>query len=119
MNMKNIENIKEKMKNLKDIIMDNFILCLMIIGIWLTLMGLFVFVKIYVANLSPNVIIITPFQQKIWDLITGGVQFILTLVYIFGGLYVWYRVIRLYFWRRMKKSGQYENEEDDIIIKDD
>ncbi|MHA1269235.1 MAG: hypothetical protein ACTSPY_05555 [Candidatus Helarchaeota archaeon] len=104
----NIKNHKEK-------IIDNLYLVLIIVGIWLTLIGLFIFVKIYVTNLTPNVIIITPIAEKFWDFITAGVQFLLTVVYILGGLYFWYRVIKLYFWKRMKKSGQFEDEKNNII----
>ncbi|MHA1788935.1 MAG: hypothetical protein ACTSXT_06865 [Candidatus Helarchaeota archaeon] len=103
---------------IKDELSENFYLLIMITGIWITLICLFLFIKIYVTNLTPNVTIVTPIAEKFWDLITAAVQFLLALVYIVGGLYIWYKIIKIYFWRRMKKSGQVKEEKNDIIIEE-
>ena len=101
-------------KKIVDRILENIYLLIIIIGIWLTLIGLFIFIKIYIVPLAP----ISPLSGNLWDLITSGVQFFLTVVYCLGGLYVWYRIIKMYFWRKMEKSGQIKEETAKIIDKE-
>jgi type II secretory pathway component PulF len=85
----------------------------MMTGIWLTLIVLFVFIKIYVVPLAP----ISPLSGYLWDLITAGVQVLITGFYCLGALYVWFRLIKTYFWRKMKKSTQVENEKEKMTNK--
>lgn len=106
-------DIKNILKKLLKMIYDNFYLLLMMTGIWLTLIVLFVFIKIYVVPLAP----ISPLSGYLWDLITAGVQALIAVFYCLGALYIWFRLIKTYFWRRMKKSGQVENNEDKVINK--
>ncbi|MBD3227466.1 MAG: hypothetical protein GF329_04685 [Candidatus Lokiarchaeota archaeon] len=107
-----MKNIIEKIKKSYKKFLDNLFLILIITGIWLTLIGLFVFVKIYVVPLTP----ISPLSGRWWNLITSGVQVLLTVFYCIGGLYVWYRIIKTYFWRIMRKSSQTEEKPKDVII---
>lgn len=61
------------------------------------------FLKVYVGPLTPISSIYNYLDPSLVNLLTGMVQVLLAAGYFAIWLYLWYRLIRMYFWRTIKK----------------
>ena len=96
-------SIKEKLKTFLTDLRRNLGLLVIISIIWLMLLFGILFFKIYVGPLQPIPSIYNYFDSTLVNLITGAVQVLLAGSYVLIWLYLWYRMIRMYFWRTVKK----------------
>ncbi len=95
--------IKEKLKIFLTDLRRNLGLLVIISIIWLMLLFGILFFKIYVGPLEPIPSIYNYFDSTFVNLMTGTVQVLLAGSYVLIWLYLWYKLIQMYFWRTIKK----------------
>lgn len=77
---------------------------LFIIGIiWILLILGILFLKIYVGNLTPIPEFANNFSPYFVSFVTGVVKVGIAGIYVLIWLYIWHRMVRMYFWRTAKK----------------
>lgn len=98
-----ISGIKEKLKIFLSDIRKNLGLLIIITIIWVMLIFGIVFLKVYVGPLQPISTLSNYLDPVLVNLLTQVVQALLGGSYVLIWLYLWYRMVRMYFWRTMKK----------------
>jgi hypothetical protein len=96
--------IKNKLKILLSDLRRHLGLIFIITFIWILLLIGIVFLAIYVGPLEAGSIIYT-YIHEVWfiDLMTGVVQVGMAGTYVLVWLYIWQRMVRMYFWRTIEK----------------
>ena len=107
-----INNIKAFLKDLR----RHLGILIIIFLIWILLLIGFFFLKVYLGPLQPDanfVLFLTGLgiPMSIIDLLTGMVQIFIAAIYILMWLYLWHRLIRMYFWRTAMKYNPPLNNE--------
>ncbi|MHA1132435.1 MAG: hypothetical protein ACTSQQ_16730, partial [Candidatus Helarchaeota archaeon] len=105
-----IAKIIEKLKQFFSDLKRNRELLVIITIIWLMLLFGILFLKIYVGPLQP-ISSLPGILEQLWpghgqllsNLFTSIIQVMLAVSYVGIWLYLWYRMIRMYFWRTIKK----------------
>ena len=110
-----VSDLKEKLKLLLSDLRRNLGLLIIITIIWVMLLFGIVFLKVYVGPLAPISTIYSYLDANLVNLLTAGVQVLLAASYVGIWLYLWYRLVRMYFWRTVKKYyPPSENESEEL-----
>ncbi|NVM55393.1 MAG: hypothetical protein HWN66_16925 [Candidatus Helarchaeota archaeon] len=104
-----IDDIINKIKVLVSDLKKNFELLVIISVMWLLALIGILFLKVYVGPLKPlpsfeAFLISLGFSQTFVDLLNGMVQVFIAAIYGLLWLYLGHRIVRLYFWRTIKKN---------------
>ncbi|MFX1293967.1 MAG: hypothetical protein ACFFD2_03770 [Promethearchaeota archaeon] len=98
-----ISEIKDKLKTFISDLRNNLGLLVIITLFWIMLIFGILFLKVYVGPLAPHPGIYTYLDPILVDLLTSMVQVLISGSYVLIWLYLLYRLIRMYFWRNIKK----------------
>lgn len=113
-----ISDIVNKVKILLKDLRRHLGILIIIFLIWILLLIGFFFLKVYVGPLQPDtnfVLFLTGLciPMSIINLLTGMVQVFIAAIYVLMWLYLWHRLIRMYFWRTIMKYNPPTNEKSD------
>ncbi|MHA1264813.1 MAG: hypothetical protein ACTSRS_06205 [Candidatus Helarchaeota archaeon] len=103
-----LSDLIAKIKTFITDLRKHFGLLLIITLIWLMLLIGIVFLKVYIGPLEPdpgfvNFLQNLGFSSSAISLLTGFVQVTIAAIYVLLWLYLWHRLVRMYFWRTAKK----------------
>ena len=98
-----IGEIKSKLKLLISDLRRHLGLIFIISIIWVLLLIGILFLAIYVGPLQPLPEITLYLDPYFVALITGAVKVAMAGMYVLVWLYIWHRMVRMYFWRTIDK----------------